>query len=112
MGSDSLGVWDRRITNRFNRFNGTSHSVTWWSRIPTTTRARRAAGAISRWRRTSKTGRTLDELKGYVDAHPEMKRALYVVPKTGGVVGKAANFVLHVAARMEKDGREASRHAA
>lgn len=52
----------------------------------------------------SKTGRTLDELRQYVDQHPEMKRALYLVPKRDDVIGKAANFVLHVAARMEKEG--------
>jgi hypothetical protein len=53
----------------------------------------------------SKTGRTIDELKRYVDEHPEMKKALYVVPKHDTVIGKAANFVLHVAERMEKEGR-------
>jgi predicted nucleotide-binding protein (sugar kinase/HSP70/actin superfamily) len=51
-----------------------------------------------------KTGRTLEELKAYVHEHPEMKMALYVVPKAEGVVGRAANFVLHVAERMEKEG--------
>jgi hypothetical protein len=43
-------------------------------------------------------------LKQYVDQHPEMKKALYVVPKHDTVIGKAANFVLHVAERMEKEG--------
>ena len=52
----------------------------------------------------SKTGRTLDEMKQYVEAHPEMKKALYLVPKRDDVIGKAANFVLHVAERMEKEG--------
>jgi predicted nucleotide-binding protein (sugar kinase/HSP70/actin superfamily) len=52
----------------------------------------------------SRTGRTIDELKQYVDQHPEMKKALYVVPKRDTVIGKAANFVLHVAERMEKEG--------
>jgi predicted nucleotide-binding protein (sugar kinase/HSP70/actin superfamily) len=52
----------------------------------------------------AKTGRTLEELRAYVDQHPEMKKALYVVPKRDEVIGKAANFVLHVAERMEKEG--------
>jgi predicted nucleotide-binding protein (sugar kinase/HSP70/actin superfamily) len=52
----------------------------------------------------AKTGRTLAELREYVDAHPEMKKALYVVPKRDDVIGKAANFVLHVAERMENEG--------
>ncbi|HET6463841.1 MAG TPA: activator of (R)-2-hydroxyglutaryl-CoA dehydratase [Candidatus Krumholzibacteria bacterium] len=51
-----------------------------------------------------KTGRTLDELKQYVEQHPEMKKALYLVPKRDDVIGKAANFALHVAERMEKEG--------
>jgi predicted nucleotide-binding protein (sugar kinase/HSP70/actin superfamily) len=54
----------------------------------------------------AKTGRTLDELKAYVDQHPEMKKALYVVPKRDDVIGKAANFVLHVAERMAKEERK------
>jgi hypothetical protein len=53
----------------------------------------------------SKTGQTLEELKAYVDAHPEMKKALYVVPKRDDVVGKAANFVLHVAEKMAQESR-------
>ena len=52
----------------------------------------------------AKTGRTLDEMKQYVEQHPEMKKALYLVPKRDDVIGKAANFVLHVAERMEKEG--------
>ncbi|HXV12975.1 MAG TPA: hypothetical protein VEC56_02095 [Candidatus Krumholzibacteria bacterium] len=47
----------------------------------------------------------MEELKAYVDQHPEMKKALYVVPKRDDVVGKAANFILHVAERMAKEGR-------
>jgi hypothetical protein len=38
-----------------------------------------------------------------VDAHPEMKRPLYQVPHTKGVVGGAANFVLHLAERMKAE---------
>ncbi len=52
----------------------------------------------------ARTGCTLDELKTWVDGHPEMKKALYVVPKHDGVVGRAANFVLHVAERMAAEG--------
>jgi len=53
----------------------------------------------------AKSGYTLDEMKAYVDEHPEMKKALYLVPKRDDIVGKAANFVLHVAERMQKEGR-------
>jgi len=47
-----------------------------------------------------KTGKTLDELKGYVEQHPEMSQALYPVPKYKGVIGTAANFAVHVAEKM------------
>jgi hypothetical protein len=36
-----------------------------------------------------------------VEANPETKRPLYHVPHKKGVVGGAANFVYHIAARME-----------
>ncbi len=45
-------------------------------------------------------GLTLEECRAYVDAHPEMKRPMYRVPHTKGVVGTAANFVFHIAERM------------
>lgn len=46
------------------------------------------------------TGFTLDDIKRYVDAHPELKKGLYVVPHTKGIIGTAANFVHHVAQMM------------
>ena len=48
----------------------------------------------------AETGFTLDEIKQYADDHPELKRGLYVVPHTKGIVGTAANFVYHVAQLM------------
>jgi len=50
-----------------------------------------------------RSGLTLDECRAYVDAHPEMKRPLYQVPHAKGVVGGAANFVLHLAERMKAE---------
>src|SRR5579863_5334583 len=44
-----------------------------------------------------RAGLTLQQCRDYVDAHPELKRPMYVVPHTKGVVGLAANFVLHIA---------------
>jgi predicted nucleotide-binding protein (sugar kinase/HSP70/actin superfamily) len=58
-----------------------------------------------------KTGRTLDELRAYADAHPELKRPTYHVPEVEGVVGKAARFVLHVASRMDAKGHRTARVA-
>ncbi|MBI3880665.1 MAG: hypothetical protein HY301_11465 [Verrucomicrobia bacterium] len=47
-----------------------------------------------------KLGKSVEELHAYADAHPEMKRALYRVPKYKGVIGTAANFAIHTAERM------------
>ena len=46
------------------------------------------------------TGKSLDEMKAYVEQHPEMQQALYHVPKYKGVIGTAANFAIHVAEKM------------
>jgi predicted nucleotide-binding protein (sugar kinase/HSP70/actin superfamily) len=46
------------------------------------------------------TGKTLDELKAFVEQHPQMQQALYPVPKYKGVIGTAANFAVHVAEKM------------
>jgi predicted nucleotide-binding protein (sugar kinase/HSP70/actin superfamily) len=43
-----------------------------------------------------RTGLTLDRVRNVLDDHPEMRRATYRVPHAG-VVGTAANLVLHVA---------------
>jgi hypothetical protein len=43
---------------------------------------------------------TLDQCRAWVHAHPETRRPLYHVPHKKGVVGGAANFVHHIAARM------------
>jgi predicted nucleotide-binding protein (sugar kinase/HSP70/actin superfamily) len=50
------------------------------------------------------TGRTLDEVRAYVELHPELKTPMYHVPEFEGVVGVAARFVKHVSERMAKDG--------
>jgi predicted nucleotide-binding protein (sugar kinase/HSP70/actin superfamily) len=47
-----------------------------------------------------KIGKTVDELRTYVDQHAEMQQALYRVPKYKGIVGTAANFAVHVAEKM------------
>jgi predicted nucleotide-binding protein (sugar kinase/HSP70/actin superfamily) len=46
-----------------------------------------------------RTGLTLDACRAWVDRHPETRRPTYQVPHTKGVVGQAANFVYHIAAR-------------
>jgi len=50
------------------------------------------------------TGRSLEELRQYVDDHPTLKHALYKVPHRKGIAGTAAQFAWHVSDLMEKDG--------
>jgi predicted nucleotide-binding protein (sugar kinase/HSP70/actin superfamily) len=47
-------------------------------------------------RALASTGRNLDEIRAFVDAHPHLRRATYRVPHRHGVAGVAAGFVLHV----------------
>lgn len=42
------------------------------------------------------TGKSLDEIRGYVAQHPELRKLFYPVPERKGVAGVAANFVFHV----------------
>ncbi|MFQ5694615.1 MAG: activator of (R)-2-hydroxyglutaryl-CoA dehydratase [Terriglobia bacterium] len=51
------------------------------------------------------TGKRLEDIKAYVADHPELRRPTYHVPHRPGVVGTAANFVLHVSDRMNRDAR-------
>jgi hypothetical protein len=50
-----------------------------------------------------KTNLTLDQCRAWVEAHPETKRPMYEVPHSKGVVGLAANFVMHIADRMKQE---------
>ena len=47
------------------------------------------------------SGMTIEEVRAYLDAHPEMKRATYPVPHLG-CAGRAANLVRHVAAQARR----------
>ncbi len=55
-----------------------------------------------------RTGLTLERCRAYVDAHPEMKRPMYQIPHTKGLVGTAANFVMHIAGRMKSESGRAN----
>ena len=52
------------------------------------------------------TGKRLEDIKEYVQDHPELKRPFYHVPHTQGIAGTAAQFVLHVSKRMNQDTRK------
>ena len=49
------------------------------------------------------TGYTLEDIKSYVDEHPELKRPMYHVPHYKGIVGVAPAFVKHVGERMRAE---------
>lgn len=51
-----------------------------------------------------KSGKKMEDIRSYMDEHPELKRPFYKVPHVEGVAGTAAQFVLHVSQRMDKDG--------
>lgn len=51
------------------------------------------------------TGKSLEEIREYVDEHRELKRPFYKVPHREGIAGTAAQFVLHVSDRMDKSTR-------
>jgi predicted nucleotide-binding protein (sugar kinase/HSP70/actin superfamily) len=45
---------------------------------------------------------SLDELKAYVTDHPRTRQASYKIPHHPGVVGRAANFALHVGKLLDR----------
>jgi hypothetical protein len=51
----------------------------------------------------ARSGYSLEDIRAYVAAHGELRRPLHPVAHTPGVVGRAANFVLHVSRRMDRD---------
>ena len=51
------------------------------------------------------TGKGLQEIRAYIDEHPELRRPFYQVPHREGVAGTAAQFILHVSDRIDRDTR-------
>ncbi|HUM04213.1 MAG TPA: hypothetical protein VLT90_02055 [Terriglobales bacterium] len=51
------------------------------------------------------TGKSMHEIRAYIDEHPELKRPFYQLPHREGVAGTAAQFILHVNDRINKDTR-------
>jgi predicted nucleotide-binding protein (sugar kinase/HSP70/actin superfamily) len=51
------------------------------------------------------TGKSLQEIRDYIEEHPELKRPFYHVPHREGVAGTAAQFILHVSDRIDRDTR-------
>jgi predicted nucleotide-binding protein (sugar kinase/HSP70/actin superfamily) len=46
------------------------------------------------------TGRTIEEIRSYVQEHPQLRSAMYHFPRRKGIAGTSAQFVLHVAGLM------------
>ena len=53
-----------------------------------------------------RTGVTLEEVREFAQENPELQQPMYKYGHHKGVVGVAANFVLHVAERMKTERRE------
>ncbi len=51
----------------------------------------------------AETGKSLDELRDYVERHPGLKHALYKVPHRKGIAGTAAQFAWHVSDLMDRN---------
>ncbi|HWF39452.1 MAG TPA: hypothetical protein VG322_13090 [Candidatus Acidoferrales bacterium] len=51
------------------------------------------------------TGKSLDDIRGYIAEHAELRKSFYHVPHTPGIAGTAAQFILHVSGRMDKSHR-------
>jgi len=49
------------------------------------------------------TGKTMTQIREYIAEHPELRRPFYHVPHREGVAGTAAQFILHVSDRINKD---------
>jgi predicted nucleotide-binding protein (sugar kinase/HSP70/actin superfamily) len=49
-------------------------------------------------------GRSLDQIRAYVGERRDLRRPLQQIPHHQGVIGRAANFTLHVAGRMQAEG--------
>jgi predicted nucleotide-binding protein (sugar kinase/HSP70/actin superfamily) len=51
------------------------------------------------------TGKSLQDIRAYIEEHPDLKRPFYHVPHREGVAGTAAQFILHVNDRIDRDTR-------
>ena len=51
------------------------------------------------------TGKRFEDLQDYIAGHPELRRPFYHVPHHPGIAGTAADFVLHVSDRIDRENR-------
>jgi len=48
------------------------------------------------------TGKRLEDIRAFVEAHPELRRPFYRVPHREGITGTASTFALHVSDLMDR----------
>ena len=60
-------------------------------------------------RAVERTGYSLEQVRQYVGEHRELRRPLQRIAHVNGVVGRAANFVIHVGTLMDRDRRRTHR---
>ncbi len=63
-------------------------------------------------RAVERTGYSLEQIRRYVAQHRALRRPLQRIPHVGGVVGRAANFVIHVGTLMDRSKRRGERSKA
>lgn len=51
------------------------------------------------------SGYSLEEIRAYIASHPELRRPIQRIPRRDGVIGRAANYVLHVTKLMDSEKR-------
>ena len=53
-----------------------------------------------------RTGYSLEQIQAFIAGQRELRRPLQIIPHHEGVIGQAANFILHVAELMKKAGAQ------
>jgi hypothetical protein len=67
-----------------------------YSRVQMTLAEAKALARAEFDRALASSGRTLGDIRAFVADHPALRHPFYPIPRRRGVVGVAANFVLHV----------------
>jgi predicted nucleotide-binding protein (sugar kinase/HSP70/actin superfamily) len=78
-------------------------AVNAYSRVQMALGEARAKAAEEFKQALAAAGAALPEIRSFVNAHPELSRSSFTVPRRPGIVGKAANFVLHVGELMRQE---------
>ncbi len=74
-----------------------------YSRVQMALGDARAAAKAELTKAVNAAGYSLDEIRDYCRTHRELRRPLQALPRRFGLCGTAANFVHHVASKMDSD---------